>query len=330
MTKTQPAEPGIPWHSGEVALQTRMGVAERMATIGRRVIHEFMPDQHRDFYEQLPFVALGTVDADGNAWATLIAGEPGFMSSPDRRSLDIRHPRNNVDPADAGLDDGAAVGLLGIELHTRRRNRMNGRVKRMDSSTFTITVEQSFGNCPQYIQLRNWHFKPAEDDEVESAPLRSDQLSHATRLIITQADTFFVSSYIEGDSGDMQVDVSHRGGKPGFIRIDDKGVLTIPDFAGNLHFNTLGNIQLNPRVGLIFIDFESGDMLHLSGDAEIVFDSPEIEAFQGAERLWRFTPRIVILRAAAMPLRWTFFSWSPNSLMTGDWDEVAKRIKAPN
>lgn len=328
MTDDPDTKAASPWHAGEIALQTRVGVADRMAAFGRKVIRDFMPDQHRDFYEQLPFIAIGTVDGHGNAWASLIAAEPGFASSPNPRSLAINVPRNPADPADAGMDDGAAIGMLGIELHTRRRNRMNGSIRRTDAAGFTITVEHAFGNCPQYIQLRDWHLQPGHKEFVEAAPQRAGQLDERARAIISRADTFFVASYVDRDGGGRQVDASHRGGKPGFVRIDEAAVLTIPDFAGNLHFNTLGNILLNPKVGLVFVDFESGDMLHLSGDAEIVFDSPEIAAFQGAERLWRVTPRVVVLRAAAMPLRWTFTGWSPNSLMTGDWDEARKRQTA--
>lgn len=332
MTEALDDKATSPWHAGEIALQARVGVADRMAMVGRKVIRDSMPDQHRDFYKQLPFVALGTVDGEGNAWATLIAGEPGFASSPDPRSLDINLPRNPADPADAGMDDGAAVGLLGIELHTRRRNRMNGTISRSSAAAFTIAVEHAFGNCPQYIQLRDWHLKPGQSDKLqanaEAPPHRAGNLDDTARAIISRADTFFVASYVDRDGAGRQVDVSHRGGKPGFVRIDEAGVLTIPDFAGNLHFNTLGNVLLNPKVGLVFVDFESGDVLHLSGDAEVILDSPEIAAFQGAERLWRFTPRIAVLRTAAMTLQWTFTDWSPNSLMTGDWDEAAERLKA--
>ena len=328
MTDVSDFQSASPWHAGEVALQTRVGVAGRMEIFGRKMIRDYLPEQHRDFYEQLPFVAIGTVDRQGNAWATLMAGEPGFASSPDPRSLNIQLPRNSADPANAGLEDGAAIGLLGIELHTRRRNRMNGSIKRSDASQFTIAVEHAFGNCPQYIQLRDWHFKLGQKGFAEAAPQHAGYLDEVARSIISGADTFFVASYVDRDGGSRQVDASHRGGKPGFVRVDATGVLTIPDFAGNLHFNTLGNILLNPKVGLVFVDFETGDMLHISGDAEVILESPEIAAFQGAERLWRVTPRIVVRRAAAMPLRWTFTDWSRNSLMTGDWTEAGERLKA--
>jgi predicted pyridoxine 5'-phosphate oxidase superfamily flavin-nucleotide-binding protein len=103
--------------------------------------------------------------------------------------------------------------------------------------------------------------------------------------MIAVADTFFVASYTDDTVDGRQVDVSHRGGKAGFVRVGEDGVLTIPDFAGNLHFNTLGNFLLTPRAGLMFVDFATGDVLQLSGRAEVILESPEIAAFQGAERL---------------------------------------------
>ena len=57
-------------------------------------------------------------------------------------------------------------------------------------------------------------------------------------------------------------------------------MLTIPDFAGNLYFNTLGNILLNPRCGLVFIDFENGDVLQIAGDGEVIFKSPKSPHFK--------------------------------------------------
>jgi ferredoxin-NADP reductase/predicted pyridoxine 5'-phosphate oxidase superfamily flavin-nucleotide-binding protein len=320
-----------PFHAGEVAIQTSLGVAERMERFGKRVIRDFMPDQHREFYAQLPFVVLGAVDSAGDAWATILAGAPGFMQSPDPRTLAFAVHPDPRDPATAGLGEGASVGLLGIELHTRRRNRMNGRVHRQGEGHFTVAVEHAFGNCPQYISLRDWEMArdPADFGAVPQARV-IDPAEPAVAGMIARADTFFVASYVEDSDGTRHVDASHRGGKPGFVRVNADGSLTIPDFAGNLHFNTLGNILLNPHVGLVFPDFASGDLLQLTGDAEVVLESPEIAAFQGAERLWVFRPRRAVMREAALPLRFADRAQgaSPNSLMTGDWDEAAKRLAA--
>lgn len=322
--------PPSPFHEGEVAMQTSVGVAERMADVGRRVIRDHMPEQHQAFYRQLPFVVLGAVDAAGDTWVTMLCGRPGFASSPDPRTLEFAVTPDPSDPATAALAVGGGAGLLGIELETRRRNRLNGIVRDIGEGGFSIAVEHTIGNCPRYIQLRDHAFvrDPAEHAALP-APIAVDLTDARAREIITAADTFFVSSYIDDEAG-RHVDGSHRGGKPGFVRINADGSLTIPDFAGNLLFNTLGNFLINPKAGLVFPDFVTGDMLHLTGDAEVDLESPEIAAFQGAERLWHFRPRQAVLRPGALPLRFALQAdgWSPNSLMTGDWQQTQSRLEA--
>lgn len=312
-----------PWHAGERQLQAHVGVAERMEAFGRKVIRSEMPDQHRTFYQQLPFLLYGAVDADGNPWASILEGTPGFAHSPEPSLLQFDTLPSADDPAQ--LQDGAAIGLLGIELHTRRRNRLNGRVGAMTVGGFGVTVDQSFGNCPQYIQLRQFRSVPLADPSTRIAEHFSE-LDDAARAAITGADTFFVASYVDID-GQRAVDVSHRGGQAGFVQVDGNR-LTIPDFAGNLHFNTLGNLLINPRAGLLFIDFNSGDLLHLSGRTEIVLEGPQIEAFQGAERLWTFHVERVVRRPAALALRWRFDGMSPTSLLTGTWEQASARLQA--
>lgn len=315
-----------PWHEGELTLQASVGAVERMKVPGQRqMARDYMPDQHREFYAQLPFVVLGAVDPQGDVWATLRAGKPGFMHSPVPRVLHVDLPRDPDDPADAGMDDGDGIGMLGIELHTRRRNRLNGNIRRTGGPGFEIEPTQSYGNCPQYIQLREYRF----DDAGPGPVVESNALDERARQMITAADSFYVASYIVRD-GVRQVDVSHRGGKPGFVRIDDDGTLTIPDFSGNLFFNTLGNFLVNPRAGLIFIDFHTGDLLQMTGRSEVVLDAPEIAAFLGAERMWRFHPQRVVQRTAGLPLRWTDMEQgtSPNVSITGSWEDTAARLKA--
>ncbi|MGR9462476.1 flavin-nucleotide-binding protein [Rhizobium leguminosarum] len=293
-----------PWHEGELAIQRSVGVVERMDGPGRNFVRKAMPEQHRAFFPMLPFVVLGAVDAKGDVWATVRAERPGFMASPEPEILEVGLPRDPADPADAGMEDGDAIAMLGIQLETRRRNRLNGVIRRTDAKGFDVRVGQSFGNCPQYIQPRSAAFIRDPDMPTATQPLHSGQLDHRALGIVEGADTFFVASYVDRDNGERQVDVSHRGGNAGFVRVGADSVLTIPDFAGNRFFNTLGNILVNSKAGLVFVDFETGDMLQMTGNAEVLLDSPDIATFQGAERLWRFTPEEIVLRPDALPLRW--------------------------
>ncbi|UVL20530.1 pyridoxamine 5'-phosphate oxidase family protein [Pseudomonas sp. B21-023] len=311
-----------PWHAGEKRLQEQVGVAERMEVFGQKVIRDFMPDQHRAFYQQLPFLVAGAVDAAGTPWATLLEGPEGFVSSPDPRQLLIGTAPAADDPAMPGLVDGGAIGLLGIELHTRRRNRLNGLIRRAGPGQLEVVVEQSFGNCPQYIQLREY----TRVDEPPQGRRDSVALDTESRVMIEHADTFFVASYVEQENGQRAVDVSHRGGRPGFVRVEGNR-LTIPDYAGNLHFNTLGNLLVNPVAGLLFVDFTTGDVLQVSGHTEVILDSPLISAFEGAERLWNLDIEQVVVRPAAVSLRWAFQEYAPTSLMTGTWSEAQERLQ---
>lgn len=319
-----------PWHAGELAIQESVGAVRALDMPGRLYIRNFLLDQHRTFYPLLHFVVLGAVDPLGDVWATVRAGEPGFLQSLDATKLSVRAGRDASDPAESGMEDGDAVGVLGIELVTRRRNRMNGNVHRTGEDGFQVRVVQSFGNCPRYIQNRECFFarQPAL---LSSAPaIHLEALDARAYALIRRADTFYVASYVDDQHGIRQVDVSHRGGRPGFVRIDDGGVLTIPDFSGNLFFMTLGNFLVNSKAGLLFIDSDTGDVLQMTGDARVILDAPEICAFEGAERLWTFTPRRVVHRPDGIALRWKMSTdgWSPNLRMTGSWEDAERRLAA--
>jgi predicted pyridoxine 5'-phosphate oxidase superfamily flavin-nucleotide-binding protein len=315
-----------PFHAGERALQARAGAREFMAAAGPRVIRDFMPEQHRAFFAQLPFLLVGSLDADGQPWASVLAASPGFAHSPDSAHLRIDALPGAGDPLAGQLVPGAPLGLLGIEPHTRRRNRMNGVVEAADGAGFTVAVQQSFGNCPKYIQAREPLF--VRNDGARAAPVeRRDGLDAAARRLIARADTLFIASALPPQAwaddaaspAAQGVDVSHRGGRPGFVRVDADGTLTVPDFVGNRFFNTLGNLAVHPRAGLLFIDFETGELLHLTASAEIVWDGPEVASFEGAERLLRLRVDTLLRRSAALPLRWGVAELSPYLAHTGQW-----------
>ena len=311
-----------PWHQGERRLQALTGDVNQMEAIGRRFVRDHMPDQHRAFFAGLPFAVLGVVDEQGQPWATVLEGRAGFLRSPDPRRLHVGAVASQQDPAQPGLRVGAPVGMLGIEPHTRRRNRMNGRIVASNAQGFDIEVRESFGNCPQYIQAR----EPLEGKFLASPsdlPVEHfSELDPQARRTIEAADTFFVASSFSGDEEhpEATVDVSHRGGKPGFVRVQGNTLL-IPDFSGNRFFNTLGNLLINPRAGLLFVDHESGAILQLAGSVDILLQGPEVHGFMGAERLWRVAVDHAVRRLGAWTMRTRLVDYSPSLAATGGWPE---------
>ncbi|MBS0340539.1 MAG: pyridoxamine 5'-phosphate oxidase family protein [Proteobacteria bacterium] len=309
-----------PFHAGERSVQERLGIAERMRGIGQRAIRTWMPEQHQRFFEQLPFMLAGSVDGQGRPWASVLVGQPGFVQAPDALRLEFSAQPIEGDPLAQALVPDARLGFLGIELHTRRRNRVNGRVTRVGEHGFSLCVEQSTGNCPRYIQGREFEWVRDASDVRPRGIDALASLDGEARAAVARADTLFVATAVpqqDGD-GDRGADVSHRGGRAGFVKIEDEHTLLVPDYAGNHFFMTLGNMQLNPRAGVLFIDFDTGELLSLTGTTEVVWDgAAELRAFNGAERAWRFRIESGLRLRDALPLRWRFRDWSPNSPITG-------------
>lgn len=299
------------FHPDEMAVQQRMGVRERMESAGSRVVRDFMPEQHREFFGELPYFFVGALDGGGQPWATVLAGAPGFLSTPNERTLDIGGGLLPGDPLSGQLHAGDYFGGLGLVPATRRRNRVNGMIESIGAQGMRVAVLQSFGNCPKYIQARD--LVAVDAAAAGTRVLRAARLSQQDRALIAAADTFFIASAnVDASAGEGRgVDVSHRGGRPGFVRIDDEGTLTAPDFVGNFFFNTLGNLAGHPRAGLLFIDFDSGDLLHVAVDSEIIWDGAQVRATPDAQRLLRFHVREVVRNVAALPLRWGAPQLSP-------------------
>ncbi len=329
-----------PWHAGEAALQARAGMRERLEQIGPRAIRSYLPDEHRELFGRLPMLVVGSLDADRRPWASVLIEQPGFIASPDERTLRVRAAPALGDPLRANLKVNAPIALLGIELATRRRNRANGTVTAVGDRGFDVRVEQSFGNCPQYIQARSPSFAANPRNRESSSPpapasrhgvsTEGGMLSARAAALVARADTFFIATAANALDGDARhgCDVSHRGGNPGFVRVEReprgsdadgsgargamargnggaRSVLYWPDFRGNFFFNTLGNLAVNPRAGLLFMDFESGAALLLTGTAEVIWDGPLVTSFAGAERMLRFEPEAGVWVQASAALRWS-------------------------
>ncbi|MEL7448249.1 MAG: pyridoxamine 5'-phosphate oxidase family protein [Pseudomonadota bacterium] len=295
-----------PFHSGEIAVQERMGVRESIEPWARKVVRSWMPEQHRDFYTQLPFVIAAARDELDRPWLTLLTGEPGFVQSPDASSLVLNTSLLPGDALEGSFGAGSELGLLGIELASRRRNRVNGTIVEAGRGYLRFKVGQAFGNCPQYITEREWYHVDAPAQSASSS--RHTALTEPMQRLIASADTFFVGSGKADDGSNSEssgMDASHRGGPSGFVTVESATRLVFPDFAGNNHFNTIGNLVVDPRVALLFVDFETGGLLQITGRASIDWDSPAVARHAGAQRLVVIDVEEIVELTAAMPLRFT-------------------------
>ena len=294
------------YHSGELKVQTRAGAGEA-ANSASRMIHPLIAHVFVDFIQSQPMVILGSVDAHGMVWTSILCGKPGFMKVEDERTLRIDARPDESDPLRVDLLNGSELGLLVIDFSTRRRLRLNGSVI-FEPEGFSVRTRQVYSNCPKYIQLRECELQ----NNIPLAPRiarQSSMLSGELQQRIRRADTFFIASFhpIGG------ADASHRGGFPGFVQVVDERTLIWPDYSGNGMFNTLGNIIENPNCGLLFLDFEQGGTIQLSGTAEIIWDNERAQSFPGAERIIEFNILKVIETENATALRWKLVEYSSDN-----------------
>jgi predicted pyridoxine 5'-phosphate oxidase superfamily flavin-nucleotide-binding protein len=292
------------FHAGEIALQREAGVAERLARAGPQVMRSSLPEQHREFFPELPFLIVGSLDARGQPSASLLAGPPGFVFSPDPTRLRVDQLPSPGSALRANLQLGAPLGLLGIQAHTRRRNRVNGSVTELDRAGFSLDVRQSFGNCPKYIHAREAFYVGVARPAVAEL---SEPLDARARALISAADTFYLASAhpdaVDSAARSHGVDVSHRGGPPGFVQFSGDSTLVVPDFRGNNFFKTLGNLQLHSRAGLLFMDRARGDLLELEASAELVTSREPLTGPSATGRSLHFHVQLARFLPAASPLR---------------------------
>ena len=297
------------YHEGELHVQQRTGeelpAEQNASVISDRIIPGAIP-----FIAQQSMVVLGSVDADRNVWASVLFGRPGFISAADDRTVDFDLSQAGYDEHDplwANIAGDPRIGMLAIELATRRRLRVNGNLTRVNDEELRVDVIEAYGNCPKYIQRRHIVQRWGEPgDGIE--PSSGDILSPSQRASVGVADTFFVASAHR----DRGMDVSHRGGNPGFVEVLNERTLRVPDYAGNSMFNTLGNFVANPRAGLLFIDFDANRTLQLVGRPEIRWDLDESnDRTGGTRRYWDFTVERWLERPLPHHIEWELLDYSP-------------------
>lgn len=298
------------FHPGERLVQERTG-ERATALINARNVSPHIPAPARAFVSQQRWCVIGAADAAGAVWASLLIGEPGFVqASDDLASLhlaldDPQHRLQSTAPLD-GLQAGQSVALLLIELQTRRRLRVNGHVALASAGSLDVAVGQAFPVCPRYIQKRQPEANGPADETSPALSAAGAELDMVADWITT-ADTLFVASL--GPAG--EADVSHRGGRPGFVQRRGQ-MLRIPDYNGNSMFNTLGNLAVGSRFGLVLPDFDGARQLQLSGHARVCFDVAEDSEHTGGTGRWiEFTVESWRITPLNQALRWRFVEASP-------------------
>lgn len=300
-----------PFHEGELLVQQQAGETVKGEQNGRIIADSIIKGAFK-FIEQQPMVILGSVDEKQNVWASILLGHPGFIRAVDPQTveLDLKQAfKHSGDRFWTNINHENRIGMLFIELATRRRLRINGAIAQNTSDKLSLQVLESYPNCPKYIQRRHLSFKIGQ--KPKQSQIQSGQiLTFQQQAWIELADTFFVASF----HSTRGVDISHRGGNPGFIQIIDRQTIRIPDYNGNGMFNTLGNLIINPHAGLIFIDFERSRTLQLSGRANILWDlenhrHPRV----GTKRYWDF--KIEQCQETDLPILFNceFIDYSPHN-----------------
>jgi len=293
------------YHPGELSVQKRAG-AQMAALQNSRIVRTDIPQGAVAFLRSLSLLIVASVDDKGRVWTSFLTGEPGFIDVQDEGTMTIRSAPVSNDPLRWNLVSSSEVGVLAIDLGRRVRMRINGTGYFDTEGGLTVKGEQVYGNCPKYIHKRilssNGVFQRFPRSERRSSSLLPEH-----QKWVANSDTFFIGSV----SAEGKADASHRGGPPGFIKVVDENTLLFPDYFGNSMFNTLGNIYSNPNSGLLFIDFDSGHSLQLTGASELIWDENIVAEFPAAERIVRFAIDEVLYTENGTRLGWDFVEFSP-------------------
>jgi hypothetical protein len=294
------------FHSGEIAVQERAGVRDIAQDVGESIA-DHLPPGASEFLERRQMAVLGTVDSRRSVWASVVTDDPGFIETVDVRTLKIATHMTSSDPIVRNLAAEGHVALFAPDFVSSRRVRVNGRGVIRNGAIY-LTTEEVYGNCRRYLQERIF----IGNREAQAADMKgrvATTLLASEQQQISHADTFFIAT----DNPERGADVSHKGGNPGFVRVRDEKRIAFPDYNGNSMFNTLGNVTVNPRAGLLFIDFDSGRILQITGRATIDWSPDRVRTFPGAERVIDFELEQIIDTPAGFPLVAKFRQFSRNN-----------------
>ena len=274
-------------------MQRRAGLRAAAERVGQIIAPGLPREAGRRLLARHRLAIAATVDAEGRPRATLLTGRAGFLESLDDDLVHIAVPLASGAPIARDLAGRPELGLLAFDPTRRQRLRLNGRAQ-LAPEGLHLLVDQAYGNCTKYIQLRRL---VADAARGATGPLRARRALSARQMAwIERADTLFIASFHPSAGADA----SHRGGFPGFVRVAAADRLSFADLPGNAMFNTLGNLVAYPRLALLFVDFSTGDLLEIGGEARV-----------GTEREVEVRVEAVRVTPGAMSLRFELVEYSP-------------------
>ncbi|KAI9890488.1 MAG: hypothetical protein M1814_003972 [Vezdaea aestivalis] len=320
------------WHQGEELMQNLLHAPKREnpAAPGLTAGAAWM-------MEDSSLLVVGTLDDDDQPWTSIWGGTEGTAqkiqanivaigtnidrdNDPVVRALLGNHSAGSIVRSEGR---GKMISALGLNLEQRRRIKLFGRMvagaykkpeaadtspsSDVDEAQVIIKIEESMNNCPKYINTR--HVRPVQPEPhlvSETLPLHPDAIK-----LVEKSDMLFISS----SNHDEDMDSNHRGGPPGFVRVlanEDAGtVLVYPEYSGNRLYQTLGNLQMTPKAGITFPDYDTGDVLYLTGETTILSGQDAARVLTHSNLAVRFEVKKAIFVRQGLSFRGDFLAYSP-------------------
>jgi predicted pyridoxine 5'-phosphate oxidase superfamily flavin-nucleotide-binding protein len=286
------------YHSGEREAQ-RLAGEQDIADAREGMVRSAIPRQVFEWLREQTLLAIATLEASDHLWATVVPGERGFLE-PDATGTHLWIQGAMPSTVLTGLKSGGNIGLLAIDLNSRQRMRINGTATALPAGLH-VSVQEAFFNCPKYITRRT--ALPSATNS-ERAEREGSQLLAEHLQLLNETDVLFLAT----THPERGLDVSHRGGDPGFVQLLPDGRIRVPDYTGNSLFNSLGNLLIDTRVALAVPNLRTGTILQITGTAAIRWNDTDEDDITGG------THRFVDI----VPIAWHTEDGGPVSLGTSE------------
>lgn len=265
------------FHEGEARIQAESGVDTTSFDAG--VDEPFRPEFHANevqFVNRRTFSVAASVDCQGRPWASPLIGLADRLFSVESATTVLITPQDiGGDPLFDNIDATGELGVLYFDPSRRRRAKSLGKATSTPDRSINYRMHRHFGLCTKYIFKRQHDMTdkdlPAVGTMATTVQTPTDCLDANDRTQLESADTVFLASH----HTEHGADATHRGGPPGFVTVIDDVTLSMPDYLGNGMFQTLGNLLLDDRIGLLSVDFNTGRTLQFTGHGRIQASQPD-------------------------------------------------------